>query len=380
MKYLRCKKTILISVTIVIPFILLELSYRFIIPYFYHKSDYADNQVVSYKYDPVLGWSGIPGVTGWDYTGYNPVKIVNNSKGFRDIEHDVSNPMPAIVFLGGSFVWGFDIKTENMFVNLLRRRLPNYDIFNLSNICYGIDQDLLTFENWQKNFNGQIQLVIIVFTAEDVERVGRTIDCDKGKPKFEIVNDELVLTGVPVPKKADWKGKKKDTVPKTTEKQINDMTWKARFREFILNSYFLRAMYNRYAILRNMDKSVENREDGIILTRYQPNKDDLILISKILEKIDNITRARDGKLIVYFAPSYLEMKNDLNYHPYQQEIINSCEKLGIRCFDLAPALKKTRWKAYVENGLHWNDYGQKLAAKAMYDEILNEECQSQFSN
>ena len=114
------RKAVLLCLTILVPFLLIELCYRTIIPYFYYEGGYASNQVLLNKYDPVLGWSGMPGVEGWDYTGNNPIYVENNSLGFRDIEHDMSSPKPAIVFLGGSYVWGFDMRKERMFVNLLR--------------------------------------------------------------------------------------------------------------------------------------------------------------------------------------------------------------------------------------------------------------------
>jgi lysophospholipase L1-like esterase len=324
------------------------------------------------RYDPVLGWSGIPGAKGWDYTGNNPIYVEYNSLGFRDIEHDMRSTKPAIVFLGASYVWGFDMQTDEMFVNLLRGKLSEYEVFNLSHICYGLDQDLLALENWQNNYNRQIELVILVFTSEDVGRNNSTIECEKGKPKFEIVNGELVLTGVPVPKTAEFESKKEVPVAETIEQQNNIKTWKASLREFMFNSYFLHALYNRYSLYSNTGKFVQI-EQGEVITRYQPNLEDLNIISKILEKIDKDAKARGARFMVFFVPSSLEINNDLNYHPYQHEISKLCEKPGIWCFDLAPYFKKAWWKTYTRDGLHWNEYGHKLAAEAIYSEIKNEE-------
>ena len=49
----------------------------------------------------------------------------------------------------------------------------------------------------------------MIFTDDDVGNNNSSNEYDKPKPRFEIVGDELILTGVPVPKIQEWdKGKK----------------------------------------------------------------------------------------------------------------------------------------------------------------------------
>ncbi len=130
------KRSTLIFVTIFIPLVIIEAGYQIVHIYKSYKNSIRKSDIDFDRYDPYFGWVGIPGNKGLIHGDINEFYFENNSSGFRDIEHDKSNNKPAIVFLGGSFPWGYGIPTEKMFVNLLRDRLKEYDIFNLAGICY----------------------------------------------------------------------------------------------------------------------------------------------------------------------------------------------------------------------------------------------------
>jgi hypothetical protein len=346
----------------------MEMGYRIVNPYPYYGEDITKNRVNFDKHDPLLGWSGVPEAKGWIYTRNSRVYFENNSLGFRDIEHDASSTKPAIVFMGGSYVWGYETRTEKIFVTLLRDELPEYEIFNLSNVCYGNDQELLLFQNWQNKYDGQIKFVILLFTDCDVERNSSNMQCERWKPKFEIRNDKLVLTGVPVPNIGEWQN---ENVPVSnrTDQQVYKDTWRARVKSIMFNSYFLHALYDRYLHIEYDSPTINEKKDEKVKP-YETKEEDLILTSMILEEIDKIVKARGAKLVVFFVPSSLNGKVESNYH---FEISKLCDNLGIESFDLNPYFEKAWWRTYTRDGEHWNDYGNKIAAEAIYDLLKNEE-------
>ena len=121
--------------TLLFCFITIEVGYRVLDPFPFISED--EFNVIEHgnlsKYDPTLGWTGVPGGNAEFVTRNNKVWLANNGQGFRDIEHkDSSDKKPAIAFLGDSFTWGFEVEFADMFVNRLRDRLPRYEIFNLS--------------------------------------------------------------------------------------------------------------------------------------------------------------------------------------------------------------------------------------------------------
>jgi hypothetical protein len=248
-----------------------------------------------------------------------------------------------------------------MFVNLIRDRLKEYDIFNLAGICYGTDQSLLTYKKWEKEFKGRINQVILMATDKDIERNSTSYQCERAKPKFEIVRDELVLTGIPAPKVGEWEQQE----PKKVQSE-SKISWKTRVRRLLLKSRFFNAVYDRYARFRNGATTKEKSGS------YMPTEGDLLLTYKILEELNGTVEARNAELVVIFIPSYDEITKLPGYRPYQQEYIAMCEKLGIVCHDLSPSFKNSGRKTFDSTGYHWNAYGNSLGAESIYKFLISE--------
>jgi hypothetical protein len=357
----RFKRAALLFVSIFVPLVIIETGYQMLHVYKGYKRSIRKSDIDFDRFDPYFGWVGTPGNKGLIHGPENSFYFVNNSSGFRDIEHDKSSNEPAIVFLGGSFPWGFGIPTEKMFVNLLRDMLKEYDIFNLAGVCYGTDQSLLIYKNWANRYKGRINRVILMATDKDVERNSTSLQCERGKPKFEIVRDELVLTGIPVPQIVNTQQQE----PKIVQPE-SKISWKTRIRRVLIKSRFLNALYDRYARFRKGPTPVEKSEP------FRPAEYDLRLTYKILEELKRTVEASKAELVAIFIPSYDEIDKLPGYRPYQQELISMCEKLGIVCHDLSPSFKNTGRKAYDPAGYHWNSYGHILGAEAIYNFLISE--------
>jgi len=124
--------------------------------------------------------------------------VQHNRLGHRDIEPERrSAGKPAVVFLGDSFTWGYEVTLEEMFVNRLRGRISTLALFNLAHPGYGTDQSLLTFRHWRDE--RPLRLVVLMFGENDHLDNNNHIRYGRPKPKFEIVDHRLVLGNVPVP-------------------------------------------------------------------------------------------------------------------------------------------------------------------------------------
>ena len=145
-------KLALLFSTLLVLFLVLEVGYRRGDPYpYYSPAETSGTRHWNVTvYDSLLGWRGVPNCSEWFTTGNGRTLIEHNRFGFRDVEHiDESPEAEAIVFLGDSYTWGYEVSFDQMFVNLLREDLASYDVYNLSHRGYGTDQSLLTFEQWQ---------------------------------------------------------------------------------------------------------------------------------------------------------------------------------------------------------------------------------------
>lgn len=354
------KRAALLFVTVFIPLVIIEAGYQIAHIYKNYKESIRRKDVDFDKYDPYIGWVGTPGNRGLIHGPDSSFYFENNSSGFRDIEHDKSSDKPALVFLGGSYPWGFEIPAEKMFVNLLRDKLKEYEIFNLSGVCYGTDQSLLIYKSWESRYEGRIDRVILMVTDKDVERNNTSYQCDRAKPKFEIVQGELVLTGIPVPQ-ID----RTHQEPKPVRPQSN-ISLKTRIRNALTKSRFISALYHRYALFRNGPPPVVKPEP------FKPTEYDLRLTYKILEELKRSVEAKKAELVVIFIPSYEEIEKLPGYRPYQQELIGMFEKFGIVYHNLTPSFINIGGKAYDTRGYHWNNYGHRLGAEAIYNYLTGE--------
>jgi len=79
------------------------------------------------------------------------------------------------------------------------------------------------------------------------------------------------------------------------------------------------------------------------------------------------SKEREAKFVVVFIPSKREIeKLDVSL-PYQIEIAELCQRLGIEYLNLAPHFKKTWYRTYFRQGMHWNARGNKIATEALYE-------------
>lgn len=282
-------------------------------------------------------------------TQNNRVWLAHNGLGFRDIEHkDSSDKKQAIVFLGDSFTWGYEVEFDEIFVNLLRDRLPHYEVFNLAHRGYGTDQEFLTFARWRDN--RPIKFVVLMFSENDVNDNNSRLRYDKLKPQYLLVENELVLTGVPVPKTEDWKNSH-------PEEMVPD-SWRTKLKNMLFRSHFLHDIHFRYNLWRYSNEGNRIRKDD--------KEEDLTVTSRILEELKRDVEKIGAKFVVFFIPSKGEVEHLVEYPPYQIEIAALCQKLGIEWIDLASNFKTTWYRTYFREGIHWNSRGHLVAAEAIH--------------
>ena len=146
-----------------------------------------------YRYDPELGWFPIPLLQG---TCRN-VRVRHNAMGFRDREHP-DESKKALVVLGDSFVYGYDVEQNQVFTHLLQERLPEWNVYNLGVSGYGTDQELLLLQKYSARLNPKI--VLLLFNGNDWQDNGTNKRYGYFKPFYTFENNHLQLQGVPVPK------------------------------------------------------------------------------------------------------------------------------------------------------------------------------------
>lgn len=151
-----------------------------------------------YRYDRNLGWFPAAN-TRSVMSAERTFGVTNNSQGFRDPE-PVTNSKPAIIFLGDSFVWGYNVEAADRFTDKLQAKHPEWSISNFGICGYGTDQEFMLLR--QLFDTCKPRLVFLMFCAENDHQDNMFNVRYSGyyKPYYTIVGDHLVLEGIPVPR------------------------------------------------------------------------------------------------------------------------------------------------------------------------------------
>ena len=150
------------------------------------------------QFDEKLGWSKIPLTHGVsERTGY-AVEYRINSKGLRDEETTYKKPEDTfrIVLVGDSYTFGFGVPIEKHFSTLLEGYFQNVEVINMGIDGFGVDQELLYLKLEGFRYKPDLVLAYVPHYAEHrhmhITRFG------KNKPRYLLVNGNLILTHSPV--------------------------------------------------------------------------------------------------------------------------------------------------------------------------------------
>lgn len=332
---------------------LAELGYRLLDPFpYFPPSEINKNQHGNLtEYHPRLGWSGVPGGRARFTTENASTWLQHNASGFRDIELEERSPdAPAIVFLGDSFTWGYEVEFDEMFVSLLRERRKDFEFFNLAHRGYGTDQALMTFREWRSK--RKLYRVVLMFSENDVADNNSDWRNRKPKPRFELEEGRLTLTNVPVPRVPAWDS--------DAELRSRRPRGGNSLGEWLLRSHLYRDVEFR---IREITEPAEPYRGRFGVPDCA--EVDLRVTRALLAEIRDEAERRGSTLVVFAIPSKGELYQGEAHHPYQRCIEALCRELRIEYHDLAPALEASCFRTYYRFGKHWTPRGHAVAADAI---------------
>lgn len=320
MNYSLKRKIIFSAFALMLSLAILSISGEIICRYFldgYLKDFKLDERNLNYRYDENLGWFPIPDIQK-TFTGDQTIHFKNNSLGFRDIEHG-EKKKPRLLFIGDSFVWGYDVEQDQRFTEKLQEMIPDWEIINLGVSGYGTDQEYLLLQQYFDYYKPDI--VFLIFNRSDYSD-NELNDNYNGyfKPYYEVENNILKLKGVPVPKSAHY--------------------YYSRHQKLFTNSYFLRAILKVYKILFTPKAlTLSNPTFNIIsdMKTYVENKGSIFIVgSYIHENIMLQLEALDRILL-----SYLN-SNNINHIRLKTDFV------------------------YISHGFHWTPRGHIMITEEIY--------------
>lgn len=350
------KEIALLFGTLVLLFFIGESYFRIFDPFPYIADWERNNTEYGnlLQYDPLLGWSGAPNGRAPFITSNSRTVIQSNRFGFRDIDHKDTENNPAIVFLGDSFTWGYELDWDEMFVNLLRKKLPHYTLFNLAVRGYGTDQEAIAFRKWR--YGGAVKFVMVIFNDTDFLDNTQFIRYGKFKPQFVVKDGQLVVRRVPVPWSEDaWQAHGTSGTPRLSISE--------QIRRVLLSSQFIHQVYFWVTHLKAYDKKEEVASHDV-RKENEENK----ITSQILQALNQYVAGMGARMVVVAIPSKTQFVGRGDGVPYQLRLEKICKELGtVDYLDLTPYFKKAIFRCYFREGFHLNKEGNKIIFLALYD-------------
>lgn len=272
---------------------------------------YEEERALLYRFDDLLGWFPRTNSTN-TLTGSRTISVLNNSRGFRDIDH-IKSIKPGVVFIGDSFVWGYDVEQSERFTEKLRTKMSGWEIYNLGVSGYGTDQEYLLLKQQFDYYMPRLVFLVFCTDNDDNDNISNSISNGAYyKPYFEIHDHKLELKGVPVPK---------------------SLTYFGRQHPLLAKSYVVRLL-------------VKATSPKIVRSNAFPPT------AAIIQEMNEFVVQRGSQLVV----GLIERQPALENFMKNQSI---------------PYIQLTGAERYNTNWYHWTPKGHTTVSNKIYDYLLN---------
>lgn len=319
----------------------------------------------------------------------NTVSI--NSQGYRGPELSTGHDRPRVIVYGDSFIEAEYSDFKDTFCEQLRGLVTksvgkDVEIINAGANGYGPDQALLRMETELSTLRPQV-VVLSVFADNDYGDLMRNklFRLDDGG---QLISNEW--TRSPHCLHPGLRGRYEPTLWKLARLAIRGLQSQGGVVESYMERWRLQceAEYDEYIIRRNSevhDLQADHYDADIGLTPDCPSaKYKTQLFGQILQRVIQICRKRDIRLLVMIIPSPADLIENYDfcaidhqrYPDYDKHALTNIAEDAARGLQLPyvnlyePFAQHDPAKLFFRGGdNHWNDAGQKLAAERVAPEL-----------
>jgi len=339
------------------------------------------------EYDPILGWSKIPGARVVYRRREYTVEVAINRHGLRDPERGYEAPAGTarILALGDSFVEGYSVSMPQTVTQVLESSLTGAgcraEVVNGGTAGYSTDQELLFYETEGQRYRPSV--VVLFFHYNDVVYNDRQDYFGAPKPVFQMGEGSLCVHRLPVREPATRATPASPADPPDGSASALLEWLRERLWYGSPAAYDLLARGGLWPPMPRMETRLEMRV-------YERRRVDLIedawaKTAAILAALGEEARARGARLLIVHVPSRLEI-DDRTWHLTRRlygwsedgwdgglvarRLADIGAQAGIPVLDLTASLRRASqaWGAapYFTYDGHWTARGHRIAA----DEVL----------
>jgi carbamoyltransferase len=320
------------------------------------------------EHDPLIGYRYVANLSmTLPRPGGGTYRFQTNSQGLRSSRDYAFKKPPGvtrIILCGDSMSAGQFVSNEHRLSEQLERRVPDLEVINLSLEGSGTDQQLLLYENVALQYEHDVVILMpflsnlrrnMVTAREGFDpRTGAKVM--RAKPRFELVNGQLELRNVPVPKE-------EIAAAAATEPIVTDTPnnfWsrhKARLSALPGMAFVKAVAY----LLYRWEPFPEFRD---------PNSAEWRLMEAIIRRLKDRAGGRPVVIVPTFYDNYVRYRMSRRYLDRFQAL---GQIPGIYVIDLLPHLRKLGTDAIrcfqAPHDMHFSNYGHLVVADVLEAEL-----------
>lgn len=301
----------------------LEAQYRASHPIPPMEFESKDPLIYLQRPDPVLGWRSARNYSvPMDFLS-GTRRFTTNSLGFRDIQQELDPNRPRVVIIGDSFPLGWGGDVQDSITPMLRKVLPEAQIFNASWQAYSKDQIRWSYQKLARPL--QPRVVVMMLMSDPFRDTSLPLYFGLRKPYNLLDGDKLIQAGTPV----EFYKNAEENRAYHTEWQARRVSGPVSAWHFLTHD-FIRA---HSAFGRQVLTTLEWREAQRL---GMPPID--AIESKIMSKLKAEVEADGAHLIVVPSPRIDIFKVMKDPIWSMQRHLDSYRKLGIDTVDITPLL------------------------------------------
>jgi carbamoyltransferase len=321
------------------------------------------------EYHPIIGYRFIPELIArvpFEGGGY---LIRTNRAGFRCEHEVVREKQPGtfrILLFGDSFTAGDGVSNQFRYGDLLEKQFEGLEILNFGLPGSGTDQQYLAFREFAKDL--EYDLLMICPLVENIRRVGARFrlvaareDGELGclaKPYFELVDGQLVLYHVPVPKE----------IVDRTSLSSEDL----QYLDEGGSHATLRRLVNTY--LASLKSAIQATMAYQPVPHYDdPNNPAWLLLKAIFTQW--ISESASHPVLICPIPMYQHVEQTAPAENYQQRFRELADLERVIVYDPLPRFwaesPENRRRCRFKNDPHPSVYGHQVLADALNPAIAH---------
>lgn len=342
------------------------------------------------EFDPLLGWRKIPGFHGTHVQSEYTIIERFNSKGLRGPEYPYEKPKGEyrILILGDSFAEGYTVEFEDLFSELLERKLcaelkKPVEVINAGTGGYGTDQELLFFRTEGKKYKPDLVIVIYCNNDAPLNTKAYYNTWNRGqKPLFELVDGRLSLKSTP---KKTWD---RDAEAEK-DRAHNEHDYKQRFVLWKPGTWYLYRLY-RHVMNRSVEKNqpftdaIEQDKENVTGRNtaanadYRGRQEDWVMTEALMAQLKNEVVAAGGGFLLFNVPDKSEVYNsrepDCTVECNLRILSSRHDIMFIPTVEIfrkqAALIGSTGRRLYWKKDSHWTAEGHSLTAQILVQHIL----------